>query len=156
LTDDERESSPEKSTGSMRYVKMYVAECLEGTIRFDFEPAERGVWYDLVILAGRMRVKGLIGAGSGIPYPRRWIAGILNIDEELLELTIEKCKKTHRISENSNGIRILNWNKYQSEYDRQKPYRDKKKAQRDEDPGKYTKGKLGHLVKTSLEDIEEK
>lgn len=123
-----RESGPEKSTGSMRYVKMYVGECLEGTIRFDFEPAERGVWYDLVILAGRMRVKGLIGAGSGNPYPRRWIAGILNIDEELLEITIEKCKNTQRISENSDGIRILNWSKYQSEYDRQAPYRKAKKA----------------------------
>lgn len=127
-----RESGPEKSTGSMRYVKMYVGECLEGTIRFDFEPAERGVWYDLVILAGRMRVKGLIGAGSGVAYPRRWIAGILNIDEELLERTIEKCKNTQRISENSDGILILNWSKYQSEYDRQKPYRDKKKVQSDD------------------------
>ena len=137
-----RESGPEKSTGSMRYVKMYVGECLEGTIRFDFEPAERGVWYDLVILAGRMRIKGLIGAGAGVPYPRRWIAGILNIDEELLEKTIEKCKNTQRISENSDGIHILNWSKYQSEYDRQRPYRDKKRAGRSS--SKETAGEVPH------------
>jgi hypothetical protein len=111
----------------MRYVKMFVMECLEGTIRFDFEPDERSVWYDLIILGGRMRTKGLISAGPGKPYPRPYIAGVLNISTELLDRTLAKCIATGRLEENADGIRIINWAKYQSEYDRQKPYRESKR-----------------------------
>ena len=117
----------DKTTGSMRYVKMFVSECLEGTVRFDLDPAERSVWYDLVILAGRMRIKGLIAARPGTPYPHTWIAGVLNIPLELLDRSLEILIKTERICENDDGIHILNWSKYQSEYDRQKPYREAKK-----------------------------
>ena len=104
-----------------RWVKLWVQESLIGTVRFDFSPAERGVWFDLLILAGNCRLEGIIAAGPGSPYPHNWIAGTLNIDIELLESTLEKCKLSDRIVENGNGIEILNWGKYQSEYDRQKP-----------------------------------
>lgn len=110
-----------------RWIKMWINECLEGTIRFDFEPDERCVWYELLLLAGRCRQEGVIAAGPGRPYPRRWIAGILNISEELLDRTLLKCVETERISDNNDGIAILNWMKYQPEYDRQKPYRESKK-----------------------------
>lgn len=151
------EPSPERTTGAMRYVKMFVMECLDGTIRFDFEPDERSVWYDLIILGGRMRVKGLLSAGPGQPYPRRWIAGTLNITEELLDRTLRKCiaqgkdKKTPdgkdpRIVETPDGLRIINWHKYQSEYDRQKPYREAKRGSKAnpgrEDPRKHQKGRF--------------
>ena len=129
MTQDREEASPEKTTGSMRYVKMFVSECLEGTIRFDFDPSERGVWYDLVILSGRMRVKGLICARPGTPYPHSWIAGVLNVPLDLLDRTLAKCEKTQRIEEGDDGIRILNWHKYQSEYERQRPYREAKKKE---------------------------
>lgn len=151
------EPSPQRTTGAMRYVKMFVMECLDGTIRFDFDPDERGVWYDLILLGGRMRVKGLLSAGPGQPYPRRWIAGTLNITEELLERTLRKCiaapgdNKTldghdPRIVETPDGLRIINWHKYQSEYDRQKPYRERKRAKKEnpssEDPAKHQRGRF--------------
>jgi len=138
---DNETAMPEGGAGSMRYVKMFVSECLEGTIRFDFDPAERSVWYDLVILGGRMRVKGLICARPGTPYPHTWIAGVLNVPLELLEATLKKCEKTERVHENGDGIQILNWSKYQSEYQRQKHYRDAKK-EREGIGGK----KKGHTV----------
>lgn len=109
-----------------RWIKLWVAESLRGTSRFDFTPAERGVWYDLLILAGDCRQDGLISPGAGVSYPLRWIAVTLNIGPSLLHKTIEKCKKCSRIEENVDGFRILNWNKYQSDYERQKPYRAKK------------------------------
>lgn len=111
-----------------RWIKLWVDESLDGTIRFDFDPAERGVWFDILLLAGRCRQEGLISPGHGQAYPHNWIAGRLNISLELLEGVLAKCKTSGRISENSNGIKILNWNKYQSEYERQKPYREKKKG----------------------------
>lgn len=105
------------------WIKIWVAESLRGTMRFDFTPAERGVWYDLLALAGDGRQDGLIAPGKDQKYPLRWIAGTLNISPSLLHRTLEKCKTYSRIEVNDNGIRILNWNKYQSEYERQKPFR---------------------------------
>ncbi len=131
-----------KSRWRRVWVKMWVNESLEGTIRFDFTPAERGVWYDLILLAGRCRVPGVISANETTPYPHNYIAGLLNIDLELLEKTLEKCKASGRIKETGCGVELVNWEHYQSEYQRQKPYRQKK-----EDPDKYTKGKYGHMVK---------
>ena len=62
-----------------RWIKMWVQESLIGTVRFDFTPAERGVWYDLLLLAGNCRMEGVIAAGPGRPYPHGWIAGTLNV-----------------------------------------------------------------------------
>jgi len=56
--------------------------------------------------------------------------------------TIKKCKESDRIEENHNGIRILNWMRYQSEYERQKPYRQAKGG-----PNRFVEGKFGHMVK---------
>lgn len=135
MTEDKQESNALYSPGSMKYVRLFVREWLYGTIRFDFEPDERGVFADLLAMGAVMRTKGLISAGKGMPFPRRWIAGTLNISEELLERVIQKGIEVDRLSEDGDGIRILNWKKYQSEYDRQKYYRDKKKGQDSDDSG---------------------
>jgi hypothetical protein len=135
-----------------RWVKIWVAECLTGTIRFDFTPEERGVWYDLLLLAGNCRQEGLIAAGQGVPYPDTWIAGTLNIPLELLKGTIKKCIATERIEKNGTGYKIVNWEKYQSEYDRQKPYREAKKR----DTDKYFSGQFGHNIQGKPETSTEK
>ncbi|MBA7713276.1 hypothetical protein ES703_122277 [subsurface metagenome] len=134
-----------KSRWRRTWVKMWVNESLEGTIRFDFTPAERGVWYDLILMAGRCRVPGVISANETTPYPHSYIAGILNVDLELLDTTIEKCKKSGRIKENKQGLQLVNWEHYQSEYQRQRPYRQGKKEE--EDPDKFIKGPYGDKVK---------
>lgn len=103
------------------WVKFWVAECIDGSMREQLEADERGVWYDLIILSARCRVPGIIASNETEPMSHRRIAGILNISEELLERTLKKCQEQERISINETGlITILNWNKYQSEYQRQK------------------------------------
>lgn len=134
-----------KSRWRRTWVKMWVNECLEGTIRFDFTPAERGIWYDLILLAGRCRIPGIIAANENSPYPHSYIAGLLNVDMELFETTLEKCKASGRVAETERGIELINWSHYQSEYERQKPYREKK--QQENDPEKYKKGKYGKVAK---------
>lgn len=110
----------------MSWVKLWVAECLTGTIRWELEPDERGVWYDLLLLAGDCRTAGIISANETTPLPRRTIAGRLNIDDELLDRTIKKCVASGRIEIDKKGlIHICSWAKYQSEYQRQKKYRQK-------------------------------
>lgn len=99
------------------YVKFFVAECLRGSIRVDLKPDERGVWYDLCILAGESRVPGLIQAGHGQPYTHSYLAGMLNIPPALLERTLVKCIDEGRITESDLGIKITNWKAYQESRD---------------------------------------
>ncbi len=128
-----------------QWIKLWVRESLTGTMRFDFTPAERGVWYDLLLLTGNCRLDGIIAAGPGCPYPYEWIAGTLNITMKLLKTTLLKCKQSDRITENGDGIHITNWSKYQSEYNRQKKYRHAAKPV-DDDPNRFQSGRYGHMV----------
>ena len=105
------------------WVKFWVAECIDGSVREQLEPDERGVWYDLIILSARCRVPGVISSNEAEPMSHRRIAGILNISEELLERTLTKCREQQRLTIDKAGlITILNWSKYQSEYQRQRQY----------------------------------
>jgi len=133
--------------GSSRraWVKLYITGWLHGSIRWQLDAEERGVWADLIALAGECGKDGRICDNDDRPYPRDYIAGQLNIKEELLGATIAKCRADARLDDRDDMIVITNWKAYQSEYDRQKQYRGKKVIE--EDPDKYTKGKYGHMVK---------
>jgi len=124
------------------WIKLWVNECLDGSIREELKPDERGVWYDLIIYSAKCRVPGIISANETQPISRWRLAGILNIPVELLDITIAKCVDSERIKVDENGLlHIINWAKYQSESDRVRSY--KQKA----DPDKYIKGQYGKLVK---------
>lgn len=132
--------------GSSRraWIKVFVTGWLHGSIRWQLDPSERGVWADLLCLAGECGKEGKICDNDDRPYPRDFIASQLHIPQELLESTIEKCKRESRIDEDEGVLIITNWKAYQSEYDRQKPYR--RKGKEDDDPEKYVKQKHGHMV----------
>lgn len=126
------------------WVKMWVSECLEGTIREDLESDERGVWYDLILYSARCRVPGVISANETQPISRWRLAGILNVSQELLDRTIAKCVESHRIEiDETELLHIVNWKKYQSESDRVRAYQKAKKA----DPEKFKEGKYQSRVK---------
>lgn len=130
-----------------RWIKLYPVECLDGSIRYQLEADERGVWYDLLNFSAMCSTPGVICDRDDRPYPHSFIANRLNIALELLERTLDKCKEEGRVSEDGNGIRITNWPIYQSEYDRQKPYRDKKRYP----PGEYLQ-RYGHLLDGAREE----
>lgn len=106
-----------------RWIKLYPVECIDGSIRYQLTSDQRGVWYDLLNFAAICSNDGVIADRSGRPYPHSFIANRLNISDELLESALEKCKDEDRLTEDDTGIHITNWSTYQSEYDRQKPYR---------------------------------
>lgn len=126
------------------WIKLYCYERLHGSVSFQLEPDERSVWDELLCFAGLCGLDGLISDRDKRPFPHSYIAHELHINEELLERTLHKCKEEGRITENEHGIYITNWSAYQSEYERQKPYRQKAK---EEDRDKFIKGKYGHVVK---------
>lgn len=127
------------------WLKLWALECLEGSIRYQLDAAERGTWYDLLALARISGVEGQISDRDSRPYPHSFIASRLNISLDLLEQTLEKCQAEGRVTEDEQGIHITNWKVYQSEYERQKPYRQKGRIS--EDPDKFVKGPLSHMVK---------
>jgi hypothetical protein len=130
------------------WIKQWIREDLEGPIRFDLSPAERGVYYDLRLLAGRCNKAGKLVSENNTPFSETYIAGVLNIDRRLLRNCLQKCTALGLLRCNQEeGICDLHWTSTQSDYNRQKPYRHKPSESRtDSDPDKYIKGKYGHLV----------
>jgi len=117
--------------GRRQWVKLWVNEWLDGTTRFELTERQRLLWVDLLALAGRSRFPGTIYAGDGkdgrIGYPLMWIAGTLGMEvtdfsNALTVLEVHNHVSVERQHE-SVIISILNWEKYQSEYLRQKTYR---------------------------------
>lgn len=129
-----------RTTRRRPWIKLYPIDCLEGSIRYQLKPAERGVWYDLLNLSAICAKAGVISDKDGRPYPHSFIAHRLNVPVELLKRTLTKCIEEGRIEENSSGIHIVHWAAYQSEYDRQKPYREMKK------PGFDLEGRIASIA----------
>lgn len=110
------------------WIKLFCYERLHGSVAFQLTPAERSVWDELLCLAGLCGLEGLIADRDSRPFPHSYIAHECHISLELLETTLAKCIEEGRITENEHGIYLTNWSKYQSEYDRQKPYRQQQAA----------------------------
>lgn len=130
------------------WIKVYCDKWLEGTLREE-NPDIRSVWIDLLTLAGAGRYgdSGEIKVSNQIGLTDRQISEILHISLRLWKRAKLRFCQTDRIEVSKTGaILIRNWSKYQSEYDRQKPYREGQKAQQAINPDKYTQGKYGHMV----------
>ncbi len=128
------------------WIKMYPVDCLMGSINWQLNLAERCIWYELIYFSAICAKPGIIADKDGRPYPHSFLANRLNAPLDIFEQTLKKCIDEGRISENATGIHITNWTAYQSEYERQKPYRERKKG-KEIDPEKFVKGKYGGAVK---------
>src|SRR5882757_7518023 len=116
-----------------QWVKLWVNEWLDGTTRFELTPQQRLLWIDLLALAGRSRFPGFIYAGIGegdkkVGYPIPYLAGVLQMDEQgtnnaLRLLDAHGHITLDEVAPEQYVIGIVNWEKYQSEYLRQKAYR---------------------------------
>lgn len=114
-----------RDTTTRSWVKIHIDGMLNGSVRWQLEPAERATWVDLICFASLGPEPGLISDNDRRPHPHSFLANRFNIPLELLETTLKKCKDEGRIAEDGEGIRIVNWSSYQSEYQRQKDSRAK-------------------------------
>ena len=101
-------------------------------------PTQRAIWTDLLALAGRSRWPGVIAANIEDPipcgYPASWLAATLNVPEADINGAVSRFEATGKVilEKDPNGgliIRLRNWDKYQSEYQRQRKYRAKKQPE---------------------------
>jgi hypothetical protein len=134
--------------GRRQWVKLWVNEWLEGTTRIEMSDAQRAFWVDLLALAGRSRFPGKVCSGmidgqiAGYPIQKYQALMTTPIDvEETLALFEKrgKIKITVTAEEPTKLIMVelVNWNRYQSEYLRQKKYRTKL---HESDTDSYSKG----------------
>ena len=114
-------------TGKRTWIKLHCHGRLHGSIVYQLEEAEQSVFDKLLCFAGECNRDGQISDNDGRPFPREHIAHELHTTLTLLETTLDKCITEGRITENGAGLNITNWFTYQSEYQRQKPYRDLKR-----------------------------
>ena len=107
-----------------RWVKLFCYERIHGSVAFQLTESEQSIWDKLLCLAGLCGHEGLIADHDRRPYPHSFIVHELHTTETLFNSTLRKCITEGRLSEDGEGIKITNWDKYQSEYSRQKPYRE--------------------------------
>ena len=136
-----------------QWVKVYCYELLHGSVSYQLSEAEQSVWVKLLCFAGLCGNDGLIADHDLRPFPHPFIIHEIHTSEDMFETTLAKCKDEGRISEDGQGIKITNWTKYQSEYDRQKPWRDRKKALQEPNPEKFNQGRLQGVVKHRMGQI---
>lgn len=103
------------------WVKLWVNEWLTGTVRWQLTPQQRSMWADLLALAGNSRFPGIICSGetNGIldPFPMDYLCSVFRCAEADVLAAFDLFKKQSRIVINEAGvIQIVNWDKYQSEY----------------------------------------
>lgn len=137
-----------REKGRRTWIKVYCYQTLHGSVSYQLSQAEQGVWIKLLCQAGLCGFEGLICDNDQRPYPHPFLAHEFHITEKLLESTLDKCKEEGRISEDEHGIIITNWKAYQSEYERQKPYRGTNKS------GKKTYKKCPECDYKALTDEE--
>ncbi|MBA7546722.1 hypothetical protein ES705_39117 [subsurface metagenome] len=114
------------------------------------ELGEVAVFSKLIVMADEFGpVAGLISDNDFRAMPHDYLAHQAFCSLEVFEQTIQKGIVDDSIYENSHGIFLTHFDDYQfTEYDRQKPYRQRKKAKQEEtDPDKFIKGSYGDKVK---------
>jgi len=114
-----------RERGRTTWIKLHCYGRLHGSINYQLTEAEQSVWDKLLCLAGLCGLAGWISDNDKRPFPHEYIAHEIHTSLDTLEETLRKCKEEGRIKENEHGLYITNWTRYQSEYDRQKPYRQK-------------------------------
>lgn len=114
-----------------KYVKIFVDIWFAGYMRRELSSEERGIFVDLLVMAGMSLEPGKILINKGVGYPPEVLAKALNVSVRALNSTIEKLKKPHKnedgtedppeISVDKAGVITLRkWRSYQSNWDKVK------------------------------------
>jgi len=95
------------------WIKIWTEEWLDGSIREQLTPTERSIWVDLLVMAGRSRNPGIVQSNPDTPYSHDYLANRFRVSHQELNTALENFIKQGRIHENTKGIEIINWHKYQ-------------------------------------------
>lgn len=107
------------------WIKIYPEGFLRRTLFMEMpDIGERYAWIGFLCLAGDNGIDGKISITETMGYTDEQLAGLLDMDVDVLKSAKKKMVKYEKISvDKNNVIQILSWNTYQSEYQRQRDYR---------------------------------
>ncbi len=122
------------SAGRRSWVKLWVNDWLDGTSRWQLTGAQRAFWVDLLAMAGRGRIGGIVCSGRDgdtlIGYPLKTFEALSLEQIDIVE-TFALFERTGKITLEVRGdspklyvVHITGWDRYQSEYERNKKYRE--------------------------------
>jgi len=113
------------------WIKLFCDQTLHGTTFRELGPDERFVWLGFLLLAGDSPIDGKICIDHGVGFTDDQLAAMLKIPADLLTRAKLKCVEFEKIRIIEGGvIEIVNWGHYQSEYSRQKKYRQRESPPR--------------------------
>jgi hypothetical protein len=137
------------------WVRLDCQGVLHGSINFLYTLEEQAVFLKMIAMGAVYGcTPGTISDNEGKALPHDYIAHELHCPLAIFESVLKKGTLDHALSENSHGIELVNFTRYQfTEYDRQKPYREARRAALEADPEKFVKGKYAHLIARSAEDL---
>lgn len=110
---------------SRTWIKIFCENWIEGPIRQE-TPLVRSVFIDLLALTGRLSNTGTISLPGGGGYTHEQLAKMLNISIKEWKYAVDRLSNHPSPEENrimvdtSNEITILNWSKYQAEYEKRR------------------------------------
>ena len=130
-----------------KWIKVWISEWLEGTLRWQATPEQRALWIDLLTLAGKSRYPGIVCAGRDgengehlVGYPAVWIAPSWpGVTDEQMKTALDFFSSKGMLSyEVSTGVTkqplyavmITKWKQYQSDYEANKKYQKKYREKR--------------------------
>ena len=104
----------------MQWFKIHAQRWFLGSTRFELSLEQRSVWIDVLARASLNDPPG-----EFCYYSLEQLAIQFQVPLELLKIALKRFIEVEKIAHNEKKkfIKILNWTKYQSEYERQKPYR---------------------------------
>lgn len=93
------------------WIPFWGDKWLFGSMRQEFNAAERGIWWDLMAMA--MKDEGHIRANEDFAYPIEQLAGFFLVPKDELQKAIDKFVKVKKLMRDNKGILyITNWKKY--------------------------------------------
>ncbi len=113
---------------SRQWFKVWAREWVYGDLRSELTAEERALWTDLLAMAALSPQDGVVCETERNGYSFSRLAAILSVSPRFFRKTIEKLsgKRLKMVTLlKRNRIKIRNWRRYQSEYGRQKGYRQK-------------------------------
>ncbi len=138
-----------KKRNDQPWIPLWVDKWIFGSTRYELSNEERAIWVDFLALAAKD--SGYIRANTGFPYPISALAGILNVDSELISRVISRLKETGKIVIEKDGvIRINQWDDYQLSARHTRRYKD------DVRKSGHSVRKSGHSVRKNGRGVPKK
>jgi len=142
----------------MTYIAFHVEKWLYGTTRMEMEFDEIACF---TYILARAAVTGADPPGLIYYFSEEHLASQLQLPLELLQRTLEKCKKFKKIKiktlirENKYVLSVVNWEKYQHVYMHQKAYRARQMAKKEAQKKLISEGTKKHNQNITVRRIGE-